>query len=82
MCELQAQQQTSNSLNSCNKLSNNLIENSNKNLKKSVINDETLETKFFQCLICRNFSTSELTDMIEHLDMDRSRLYSGDIQVI
>lgn len=69
---------------SLNKLSNNnlLIENSNKNFKKLTINDEILNTKkYLQCLICKNFSTVNLTNMIEHLEIDRSQIYLGDIQV-
>lgn len=83
VCDLHSQSQPQTSTSFANNLtSNNLTEltNSNKNLKE-IVAAESLDTNFFQCLICGNFSSSELADMLEHLDMDRSRLYSGDIQV-
>ncbi|KAI1728239.1 zinc finger homeobox protein 4 [Ditylenchus destructor] len=43
---------------------------------------EADQGRLLQCLICGNFATTDINAMLEHLEVDRSRTYPGDIQAL
>lgn len=61
-------------------LKNKIILGQNKTHQATILNASD-DGKLLHCLICDNFSSLELEPMLEHLEMDRSQISLGDIQV-